>query len=167
MKITTLVLGFGAVLAGQLAIANCVDYDAQQALTQRFKVNHELVLDTKTQLTWQRCSVGTTWSADNSCRGEVDAMSLSAAKKLAQSLNDGWRVPTIHELYSLVEPQCRFPAINSAAFPSIQETDEGAPYWTVSTVEEIPILFYFVDFWEGNADGHSNDFSLAVRLVRG
>ncbi len=166
MKISKFAFVIGALFSVQLVVADCVDFDAQQDLVSRFKVNQGLVTDTKTKLTWQRCSLGTTWSVDNICTGEVDYMSLSSAKDFALSFNDGWRVPTINELYSIVEPQCINPALNTAVFPNVKEMDEGAPYWSISEVEEIPILFYFIDFWDGRADGHSNEFPLAVRLVR-
>jgi hypothetical protein len=166
MNTSKFTLAMAVIFFSPLAFASCTDFDNQQDLVSRYQVNQGLVTDTKTNLTWQRCSLGTTWSADNRCKGDIDAMSLSAAKNMAQNLNHGWRVPTINELYSIVEPRCINPSINTAVFPSIIEMDEGAPYWSVSEVEEVPILFYFVDFWDGRADGHSNEFSLAVRLVR-
>jgi hypothetical protein len=43
---------------------------------------------------------------------------------------------------------------------------EGAPYWSSSKIEDLPMLFYFIDFWDARTDGHTLKFSLAVRLVR-
>lgn len=37
---------------------------------------------------------------------------------------------------------------------------------SLSNVEEIPTLFYYIDFWQVSVDGHSNAYPLAVRLVR-
>jgi hypothetical protein len=93
-------------------------------------------------------------------------MSLSAAKEVALNLAGGWRVPNIDELYSIAELNCSRPSINQEVFPSVTEMSEGAPYWSDSVIEDLPMLYYFIDFWDARADGHTPEFSLAVRLVR-
>ena len=142
------------------------DFNPKNELISRFKTEQSLVLDIKTNLIWQRCSLGSIWSSDNSCNGEIEYMSLSAAKEVALNLAEGWRVPTIDELYSIAELNCSMPSINVEVFPSITEMSEGAPYWSSSKIEDLPMLFYFIDFWDARADGHTPGFSLAVRLVR-
>jgi hypothetical protein len=160
---------YGLVLSATFcsySFAQCIDFDTKSESISRFKTKQSLVLDTKTNLTWQRCSLGTTWSADNSCIGEIEYMSLSAAKDMALNITGGWRVPNIDELYSIVELNCSAPSINKEIFPGVTQMSEGAPYWSSSKIEDLPMLVYFIDFWDARADGHTPGFSLAVRLVR-
>lgn len=122
--------------------------------------------DQTTQLTWRRCSVGMTWQADNGCVGSPASLYLEAAQHAARQAGEGWRVPTIDELYSLVDTERQNPAINTTVFPDITATSEGAPYWSVTPVQDMPILIFFVDFMTGQVDGHTQGFAMAARLVR-
>ena len=93
-------------------------------------------------------------------------MSLNEAKEYAQKLSGGWHVPTIEELYGIVERKCSDPAINSEVFPNVEDLGEGAPYWSTTKIKGMPSLIYYIDFLDGSADGHTKGFSMAVRLVR-
>ncbi|MBR9882955.1 MAG: DUF1566 domain-containing protein [Oceanospirillales bacterium] len=149
------------------SLADDVRQQAQSAAASRFLVSDKgEAYDKETHLTWQRCSVGTTWKSGAGCIGQPKLMSLKDAKRFAEQVGEGWRVPTIDELYSLVEQEYDDPAINSVVFPNVKESSEGAPYWTVTPIDEMPMLIYFVDFMTGRVDGHTEGFSLAVRLVR-
>lgn len=148
------------------ALAECTNLETKNGFQKRFEVNDAQVFDAKTNLTWQRCSVGTRWSLDDSCTGELEYMSLRAAKEMVAARSDEWRLPNIEELFSLLEVDCTGPSINAEVFPDIVETGEGSPYWSTSEVSDLPILFYFIDFWNGSADGHTEGFPLAVRLVK-
>ncbi|MEH6826190.1 MAG: DUF1566 domain-containing protein [Motiliproteus sp.] len=166
MKNGIYIIGILVAFVSDYALGGCADFEAIDEIGPRFIVNEDLVLDTRTNLRWSRCSVGTTWVSGKGCTGRIKIMSLSAAKRLAQTLGDGWRVPDIEELYSIVEPQCSDPAINIEVFPDVRDLGEGAPYWSISEVQELPMLFYYIDFLDGRADGHTNGFPLAVRFVR-
>jgi hypothetical protein len=61
--------------------------------------NGSMILDTKTNLVWQRCSVGQTWNKLKGCIGESTIFTFDQVKKLGKK--NGWRVPTIRELQSL------------------------------------------------------------------
>lgn len=93
-------------------------------------------------------------------------MSLAAAKAAAAHQGAGWRVPSVKELYGLIEMNCSEPASNAKVFPDLTDMGEGAPYWTTTAVPDMPPLIYYVDFMFGIADGHSPEFAVAVRLVR-
>ncbi len=60
-------------------------------------------LDTKTNLLWQRCSVGETWKGSN-CTGEPKEYTWDEAMQLSSTLAgySDWRLPTIDELGTLV-----------------------------------------------------------------
>ncbi|MBR9869132.1 MAG: DUF1566 domain-containing protein [Oceanospirillales bacterium] len=150
----------GAVLAA------CDESIAESTPSSRFVLNGGEAYDQQTELTWNRCSVGTTWTSDAGCIGDVKLLGLDKAKQFAQELGGGWRIPTIEELDSIVEQKCFNPTINSSVFPTVTNFGEGAPYWSDTNIEEIPSLMYFIDFIDGAIDGHTKGFPLAVRLVR-
>ncbi|ODC04596.1 hypothetical protein BFW38_14725 [Terasakiispira papahanaumokuakeensis] len=140
---------------------------AQERTIDRFVVNQAgEAFDPKTNLIWRRCSMGTTWQAGSGCVGSPASLSLEAAQHAARQAGEGWRVPTIDELYSLVDEDRENPAINTTVFPDITATSEGAPYWSVTPVQGMPRLIFFVDFMSGQVDGHTQGFALAARLVR-
>lgn len=147
------------------AMSACSKGKPESTPTSRFTLKNGEAFDQQTKLTWDRCSVGTSWNGSR-CVGSVKLMSLDDAKKLANKRGGGWRVPTIEELYSIVESKCTSPAINAEVFPGVKDLGEGAPYWSTTRIREMPSLIYFVDFLNGEADGHSKGFSMAVRLVR-
>jgi hypothetical protein len=134
--------------------------------TARFKLNDGEALDLTTNLTWSRCSLGTTWKKETGCIGTQQIMSLRDAKEYVQKLGKGWRIPDIEELHSIVEKECSEPAINPAVFPDVKKSDEGSPYWSITRMDKLPTLFYYVDFMNGQVDTHSDGFVMAVRLVR-
>jgi hypothetical protein len=93
-------------------------------------------------------------------------MGFKDAQRYVQKIGHGWRIPTIQELYSIVEQDGTGPAIDTDVFPDVITLGDEAPYWTVTRVEELPVLVYCIDFRNGLVDGHSEGFPLAVRLVR-
>lgn len=134
--------------------------------TTRYVLIEAQVYDRETKLTWSRCSVGTVWKAINGCVGTVKLMRFSDAKQLAEKSDDGWRIPTIEELYSIVDQKRSYPYINPEVFQTFKNTEVPMSYWSRSNVEGIPSLIYFVDFSDGTVDGHTRRFRLAVLLVR-
>ena len=149
-----------------VALGACDKNKPASTPTSRFVLNEGEAFDQKTKLTWSRCSVGATWKKGGKCTGFVKMLRLDEAKQYAKQLGGGWRVPTIDELSSIVEQTCSQPAINSTVFPNVKNLGEGAPYWSITKIKEMPQLIYYVDFFGGDADGHTKGFSLAVRLVR-
>jgi len=167
MKVFVTCCAIAVCFSSGIAFGACDKSKTASAPSARFTLNKTKAFDQKTKLTWSRCSVGTVWK-NGKCSGAVKLMSLSEAKEYAQKLGGGWRVPTIEELYSIVEQKCSNPAINPEVFPSVKNLGEGAaPYWSTTKIKEIPSLIYYIDFLSGEADGHTKGFAMAVRLVRG
>lgn len=86
------------------------------------------VKDTVTGLIWQRCSIGQTWDG-TTCTGTATEHYWQQALMVAKNLGNGYRLPNIKELQSLVETKCYKPAINTKQFPN---TPINNWYWSSS-----------------------------------
>ena len=83
------------------------------------------------------------------------------AEQVARETGRAWRVPTIDELASLVDPGRRhYPA---SGFPDMPPED----FWSSSPYMDIANLAWNVRFGAGNVSSTCRENSLAVRLVRG
>jgi hypothetical protein len=149
---------------GPLAAA-CYDRDAAGRQT-RFRLQGGEAFDTRTGLTWQRCSAGSGWSGRDGCEGETAYLGLDEAIRTAESAGGGWRVPSGPELESLIDADCGSPVVDAAVFPDIRPTEEGfAKYWTTNPVGALELYWNF-DFVDGHPDGNTRGIRLAVRFVR-
>lgn len=147
---------------GATALAQCLP-----STPGRFKLEGALAYDTQTNLTWMRCSVGVTWSETQGCSGSSPKlMNTGDAQLAATRAGQGWRVPELEELHSLIEPECTDPALDSLVFPGVGDLGDGIPYWSTSQAEMPILMNYYVDFSNGSVDAHTLGFPLAVRLVR-
>jgi hypothetical protein len=145
------------------ALAAC--YDRVDGVQRRFILDGGEAHDTKTNLTWKRCSLGMAWDGKG-CAGEQSFKTLAEAVATAKISGSGWRVPSGPELQSIVDRSCGQPVVDQIVFPDIAANAEGvAEYWTTNPVG-VANLIYFFDFITGDADGHSPSFHLAVRLVK-
>lgn len=138
------------------------------------------VKDLQTGLTWARCSVGQSWDG-NSCVGEAKEFTFDQAQ---QQAGNGWRVPTVRELHSLVwcstgktknsddpedgkgviEHWCdgyfSRPTVRTDVFPSNESS-----YWTSSRHVGNSGNARGVDFNNGSVYGGGRHHTYAVRLV--
>lgn len=126
--------------------------------TGRFVVNGAEVYDTKTNLTWQRCSVGQTWQQDK-CTGSVQALSWDQAKKQARGK---WRLPTRDELVGLTEMPCGMSAETKKIFPDM---DYLVPMYWSETAPDAG-LAWLVGFNNGSTFNGYRTAPNGVRLVR-
>lgn len=141
----------------------------------------ETVKDTRTGLTWMRCSVGQKWDGTD-CQGSPERVTLAGATTRAADFSKGngyagdtrWRLPTGDELGGLlicfhnaevVQANCPAqPAGTSAsivAFPGIPDR----PYWTSSRASDgspVSILFDTAPMYGFSDPGDG----LYLRLVR-
>ncbi|MDI9335126.1 MAG: caspase family protein [Cytophagales bacterium] len=141
-----------------------------------------LARDPKTGLVWQRCSAGQTWDG-STCTGTAQQFTFDAAQKLA---TNGWRVPTIRELASLVycssgKTQLHIDPKDGAApianlcdgdyvKPTIRaeallQTAFGA-YWSSSPGVGDSNVAWFVHFNYGGVNDYDRYNLNYVRLVR-
>ncbi|WP_230659841.1 Lcl C-terminal domain-containing protein [Psychrobacter sp. I-STPA10] len=125
------------------------------------------VKDTVTGLIWQRCSLGQTWQGNNNnnggkCIGSANSYNWQQALTQAKAIGNGYRLPNIKELSSIVEQQCYDPAINTTIFPNTASSD----YWSSSPVANSSSHAWDVDFNNGHDNYSYKNNSSYVRAVR-
>ena len=125
----------------------------------RYEISAGTAYDKQTNLTWQRCSVGLHWAEGVGCAGQVHQMTWDEAMKQG---GDGWRVPSVTELQSLISSSCRFPAINEQVFPGVGLGN----YWFWSSTEGALVIAWGVGFGQGDPDDAWRTNVVSVRLVK-
>jgi hypothetical protein len=121
----------------------------------QYTLTSATVFDTKTKLTWERVALGTpmTWADAKTYCG-----SASTSARLGGS---GWRLPTIKELYTILD-HSQNPAIDTNAFPS---TPAGG-FWSSTTFTANPPDMWYADFSSGDLVFSAPTNALFVRCVR-
>ena len=128
------------------------------------------LVDIESGLTWMRCSLGQQWNG-NRCIGEPQQYTWTSATKASQSFNNAggyarhtdWRMPSVSELASIVDLNCRYPRIDLTLFPDTPV----AIYWTTDAKRGTTNMIYALDFGvKGIAAIDAQDLN-HVRLVRG
>jgi hypothetical protein len=99
--------------------------------------------------------------------GKGQRMSYEEAKRAVAALGNGWRLPSLQELLSIVDYTRFEPAIDIKRFP---DTKSGA-YWTGTAPawdnQKAPRAAWIVYFYDGLSDCYSRDDDSAfVRAVR-
>ena len=119
------------------------------------------VLHKPTGLIWKRCVEGLTWDGTE-CTGLREGYDWQEALAAADA-QDGWRVPNVRELLSIVEYCTAFEASNSDIFP-MSGVDS---VWTSTPVYTTSIQAWQVDFFRGRADKAAKfDNGVPVLLVK-
>jgi len=170
----TVFLAVAAMLVPLAAVAeipdasgDCVGWVDETTPSDEFSVVDEgVVRHHRTGLEWQRCPQGTDWG-EGSCVGEPEAVDWQEALQAAAEQGDGWRLPSIAELRSIVE-RCRTdPAINTAVFP---RTDGTVFFWSSSPYAGGGTGRWSLVFYEENdsadSGGRTSSSENFVRLVR-
>ncbi len=118
----------------------------------------------RTGLIWQRCLVGQQWSGsgcDGSPQFHTFEQALSAGSRVAGEHE--WRLPSITELYSIVDQSRSEPAILPEIFPQ----DPGERIWSSSPNASAPTTAWAVDFGLGSTGSFNGGNGYGVRLVQG
>jgi hypothetical protein len=93
--------------------------------TVRFQDNGDgTVTDKESRLMWLRCSVGQQWNGTD-CTGLVSRLDWVSANAAVAALNrsgtyffNDWRLPSLPQMATITERQCRKPRANLTVFPS-------------------------------------------------
>jgi len=155
-----MLLGLVAGVNSLSAIAqNCNSKTLTTSPVQHFHDNLDgTVTDQQTGLQWSRCSLGQHWE-NGTCQNKARALPWAIAALIAE---EGWRLPSLSELSSLVELRCSNPAINHKIFPATA----AAVYWTVTRFINHDGSFWQVHFLHGEAVPEKADSAAYVRWVR-
>ena len=165
MKNTLILVALLAPLSG-MAAQTCNPAIPAVAPDSRYVIRGAEVIDTRTLLVWQRCSLGQSGAdcSGGSATTYTWQEALQAAEDARSSTGVPWRLPNIKELETLVESKCYAPAINETVFPNTRIYR----YWSAS-----PMLFStredsagVVRFSDGYAGDGSKKLGRFVRLVR-
>lgn len=129
------------------------------------------VTDLQTRLMWKRCSEGQSGTAcSGTASGQAWQVALTTAANSTFAGYNDWRLPSVKELYSLVETGCHEPSINSVRFPNTPIRF----FWTSTTsspsAPNVPDGSFALNIYFGYGNignGFSKSVDLGVRLVRG
>ena len=107
--------------AGPGVSTSCVGNVPLDRVVSQLVVNaDDTVTDQTTGLTWRRCAEGMTFGAGRCTTGTLASLNWQQATELSlvpANAADGWRVPNVKELESLVDRSCANPAVNGSRFP--------------------------------------------------
>jgi hypothetical protein len=129
---------------------------------QAFAIEGEIVSDPRTGLVWQKGGFWEDATVDNKtwiealeyCRGIADA-NLGG--------HDDWRLPSIKELGTLVDPAASGINIDLVAFPGTP----GRDFWSSTPTPKDPQGAYVIYFDDGCVNQAPTVTRFAVRCVRG
>lgn len=140
-------------------------YAAQNApaANPRYIIQGETVYDKKTNVTWQRCSVGQRWVEGTGCAGKIETFTFDLAKQQAEG---NWRVPPKAKLAALIDRNRKNdkqkPTLDEVAFPDMDP--ENLVYW--SSKPRDAANAWFVSFDSGYIYYDYRSTPRAVRLMR-
>jgi len=156
------------ILAGVFMLAGAnLSFGADNQPNERYVAKSGEIFDTKTNLTWQRCSAGQHWGESvATCVGNVKLYNFDEAQKLS---HDAWRLPTKDELATLIDPARegkQKPVVDTAAFPNMDV--QKLAYWSNTPTNDNSPYPWAIFFDFGDLYGHYIVPSdpLSVRLVK-
>lgn len=163
--IVVLCLGVAAPAEAACLNADPSGGDVSALPAPHFTVHDDgTVTDAASGLMWKRCLQGQ--SGPDCASGTatvfrwVDA--LNEARGAAFAGHDGWRLPKVEELCSIVASEAGNPAIDGSVFPGA----ESAEVWTASSNIDFATGAWAVDFASGEAVVGVRDDPKQMRLVR-
>jgi len=158
------------ILSNPLLAQDCHLDTYASTPTERFKEHAGgIVTDTKTQLTWMRCSIGMHWKGET-CVDVAAQYEWKDAGRFIKRLNgdegyagyNDWRLPTLQELEEIIEHRCINPAINLDVFPATLPTG----YWSSTPDKDYKKGVWLVYFLHGKSYMGNSQQEWKLRLVR-
>lgn len=147
--------------SGAVEDSHTLRWDQALPAAQRFVIltafNSDAVLDKETGLVWERSPQTAAVSSSN--------VRLACANK-AVGGRKGWRLPSLPELASLVDPSVASPGPTLSSghpFLNVRSTN----YWSASANAENPALMWGVGFGNGAVLTLSKAFDQGAWCVRG
>lgn len=157
-KLNELLTAVGAIKEGN----HTVRWDQKLPAATRFVVltdwNSEAVLDRETGLVWEQ-SPATTLHEWGDARIQVCVKRTTGNRK-------GWRLPSVHELASLIDPLVASPGPTIPPGQSFTNVQREA-YWSATTSADAPTLAWDVHFSDGLVRTDSKTGAAYVWCVRG
>lgn len=133
------------------------------AATSRYVIQGETVYDKKTNVTWQRCSVGQRWVDGTGCVGVIKTFTFDVAKQQGDGM---WRVPPKGKLATLIDRNRKankqMPTLDEFAFPDMDL--DNLAYW--SSAPHGVSSAWFVSFDRGYIYHDYRSTPRALRLMR-
>lgn len=123
------------------------------------------ITDVSTGLVWRRCPEGMAWDGQTCTGGPEFFMwhqALHRAEAVARSTGQGWRLPNVKELASLVDTGVQGLYIDPAAFPGTPNDQ----FWTSSPYAQDAFYAWVVHSFYGSVYYTYLEDNGAVRLVR-
>jgi hypothetical protein len=131
-----------------------------------------VLIDTWGERIWQGCSAG---QSGDGCDGEATMMdwksSLSYCQDLEWGGSEGWRLPDVKELMSIVDFRVQQPAIDGDLFPNTPHygmdftNDDAGRYWSSTSRNDNDFALY-VDFSFGSTHFYLQSIPRHVRCMR-
>ncbi len=127
--------------------------------------------DMLSELIWARCVVGQTWDGTN-CVGAPKKLTWQEALLEAQTFNgsgDGWRLPDIKELNTIIDRQCASPPINLIIFPDNPASQDNGLWSSTPYIveEDAETNAWFMSLGFGQMNYRAVSTSNFVRFVKG
>ncbi|MBZ9611985.1 DUF1566 domain-containing protein [Rheinheimera maricola] len=128
------------------------------------------VTQVSTGLRWMRCGVGQNWTG-SSCSGRLASYSWYSAQKLG---DDGWRLPTARELFTLVH--CSTKELSSYSrdvgdgMPAIKHGCSGKykkPTISILAFPNTPADSYWTSTMSTGGSLYCSEFALIIRFDNG
>lgn len=150
--------GSAVPVAGAADTMAAVCDSGSASSSKRFTAKDGVVIDRKTGLTWQRCSVGQKWAGARSCEGMPKQFRWN---EIVWEVRDGWRLPTQQELVGIQAKGCPGAAIDSAVFPNTPRS----MFWSSTVYDDGNPGFAFFGGIGGGGSGPASE-PMYLRLVR-
>jgi Protein of unknown function (DUF1566) len=129
-----------------------IQFNRFQVLTQ---FGNAAVFDGETGLVWEQ-------SPETNVQTWLNAQARCNTKTVGN--RQGWRLPTLQELASLVEPTVRFgPTLAAHPFTNVR----ASIYWSATTAAGNPGIAWFVNFDDGRVGNGLKTDTHFVWCVRG